>query len=363
MKVVILTCCLFALTTAFPADPNDEVELVPVESTNAEEDIGSGGNVPVIVIRTSSGSGGSPFGAFPSLFNTFFGNGNTRSGSAGEGESGTFFPFGLLPGFDTEVGVPEVDTDALFPKVDIGQGGGDEESEDGVVQEESCNLMCLLFKSLGNRVKHIEDEIKELQKNKENEVEGGGESQPETTYEEKVLDDGTIVRINKTRYSDVSEDGSSYFGFHSTSFVSNVNSNNENKQDEDAEESSGGEGENADEVKIIEETTTASREVVDKDYGVDEEDKKPIKLVKKNDSVRRKRSDPFNQQTVDSSYLNEVRQEKLIQLPSNGWKQEQQQRSYDAFRDDTRVNDLLLENTRRGGYVRTEPDAEFLQDY
>merc|ERR1712079_268354 len=57
MKVVILTCCLFALTTAFPADPNDEVELVPVESTNAEEDIGSGGNVPVIVIRTSSGSG------------------------------------------------------------------------------------------------------------------------------------------------------------------------------------------------------------------------------------------------------------------------------------------------------------------
>ena len=53
---------------------------MPVESTNAEEDIGSGGNVPVIVIRTSSGSGGSPFGAFPSLFNTFFGNGNTRSG-------------------------------------------------------------------------------------------------------------------------------------------------------------------------------------------------------------------------------------------------------------------------------------------
>ena len=45
----------------------------------------------------------------------------------------------------------------------------------------------------------------------------------------------------------------------------------------------------ADEVKIIEETTTASREVVDKDY-VDEEDKKPIKLVKKNDSVRKWRA-------------------------------------------------------------------------
>ena len=58
----------------------------------------------------------------------------------------------------------------------------------------------------------------------------------------QVLDDGTIVRINKTRYSDVSEDGSSYFGFHSTSFVSN--GNNENNPEEDAEESSGGEGEN-----------------------------------------------------------------------------------------------------------------------
>ena len=51
-----------------------------------------------------------------------------------------------------------------------------------------------------------------------------------------------------------------------------------------------GVGISADEVKIIEETTTASREVVDKDYGVDEEDKKPIKLVKKNDSVRKWRA-------------------------------------------------------------------------
>ena len=76
---------------------------------------------------------------------------NSSSAGEDEGESGTFFPFGLLPGFDTEVGVPEVDTDALFPKVDIGQSGGDDESEDGVVKEESCNLMCLLFKSLGNR--------------------------------------------------------------------------------------------------------------------------------------------------------------------------------------------------------------------
>ena len=43
----------------------------------------------------------------------------------------------------------------------------------------------------------------------------------------------------------------------------------------------------ADEVKIIEETTTATREVVNMHYGDEDEDKKPIKLVKKNDSVRK----------------------------------------------------------------------------
>ena len=48
------------------------------------------------------------------------------------------------------------------------------------------------------RVKHIEDEIKELQKNKENEVEGGGESQPETTYEEKVKQEKAPLKLTST---------------------------------------------------------------------------------------------------------------------------------------------------------------------
>jgi len=31
-----------------------------------------------------------------------------------------------------------------------------------------------------------------------------------------------------------------------------------------------------------------------------------------------------------------------------------------SLEGDTKVNDLLLENARRGGYIRTDPDAELL---
>merc|ERR1712012_1363665 len=132
-------------------------------------------------------------------------------------------------------------------------------------------------KALGTRVKHIEDEIKEIQATRENAVEPEEKREPETTYEEKVLDDGTVIKINRTRYSDVSEDGSSYFGFHSTSFFS------------------GGDGKDTEKdvevpPKISEETTEAAAseavETVNEDYDV-EDDKKPIKLVQKSDNVRK----------------------------------------------------------------------------
>ena len=65
-----------------------------------------------------------------------------------------------------------------------------DEEEEGAAEEgekkECDGLLCMLFKALGNRVKHIEDEIKEIQENRKNEVEEGAKRQPETTYEEKV---------------------------------------------------------------------------------------------------------------------------------------------------------------------------------
>ena len=91
-------------------DPNDDVELVPIENTNeGDPELGTaaeGGDfVPVIVIRTSNspfgGSGGFG-GGFPSLFKNFFG------GSA-SGSSDSLFPDlkdfhdSLIPNIDPKV--------------------------------------------------------------------------------------------------------------------------------------------------------------------------------------------------------------------------------------------------------------------
>jgi len=261
-SVFLLTTCLIGLSRSIPVDPNDEVELVPVENTNQGDPELSGADfVPVIVLRTSSNSGPFGSGGFPSLFKTFFGSDD--SGEVGLGES--IFP--NIKNFHQSL-LPEIDPKDFLGVTD------DEAEEDGeTAADDKCDgLLCLLFKALGTRVKHIEDEIKEIQKNRENEVEEESR-EPETTYEEKVLEDGTIVKINRTRYSDVSQDGSSYFGFHSTSFVSGGD-DKDDVEDGKADVEDG---------KVSEETTTEEVEIVDQDY----EDKKPIKLVKKNDNVRR----------------------------------------------------------------------------
>merc|ERR1711902_486814 len=139
-------------------------------------------------------------------------------------------------------------------------------------EEKECDgLLCMLFKALGTRVKHIEDEIKEIQENRKNEVEEGAERQPETTYEEKILEEGTVVKINRTRYSDVSDDGSSFFGFHSTSFFSGGDEDKEDMPEDD--------------VKVVEATTEAAAASAD---AAEVDDKQPIKLVRQNNANVRK---------------------------------------------------------------------------
>merc|ERR1712226_1147872 len=157
-SVVLLTLFFVTFGATLPVDdPNDDVELVPIENTNQGDPelsgVGGGGDfVPVIVIRASNspfgGSGGS-FGGFgggmggvTSLFNNFFGS--------AAGGSDSLFPD--LKDFH----------DSLVPDIDP----------------------------------------KDFLEEKEEE---GGEREPETTYEEKVLEDGTVVKINRTRYSDVSD--------------------------------------------------------------------------------------------------------------------------------------------------------------
>ena len=73
--------------------------------------------------------------------------------------------------------------------------------------------------------------------------------------------------------------------------------------------------------------------------------------------LRRKRQavvDPFNQQAEDVSFFNQIQQDPYRQSPEFPVR--------GSFKGDTRVNDLLLQTSRRGGLIRLEPDAEFIDE-
>ena len=76
-----------------------------------------------------------------------------------------------------------------------------------------------------------------------------------------------MVKINRTRYSDVSDDGSSFFGFHSTSFFSGSDDDKEDNMPED---------------KVVEATTEATAADA---AEADQDDNQPIKLVRQNDNA------------------------------------------------------------------------------
>ena len=132
--------------------------VVNTNNGNPESAGGSGGSgFPIIVIRTS---GQRPsFSGFPFLGN-IFGGGN------------------LFPDFQIDE-----DDDGLFA-TPVDQS---DEEEDGVATVDlDCGLICAIMRNLEGRIKKIQDEITEIQANRENEVDGDGENKPKTTYEEKV---------------------------------------------------------------------------------------------------------------------------------------------------------------------------------
>jgi len=154
----------------------------------------------------------------------------------------------------------DIGEDALFPPIGGMFGGGSDDDD------EKCGPFCKIFRSLDKQLKNIETQLKEVQANRQNELpsssEQGDDEGPQTTYEEKVLADGTVVKIRKTSFSDASDDGTSYFGYHSTRVVS---SSDESDDDDSVEQV-------PDDVVQVE---------------LDEpKDSKPIKLTKL-DNVRR----------------------------------------------------------------------------
>merc|ERR550525_1888390 len=87
---------------------------------------------------------------------------------------------------------------------------------------EDCGVMCTLLKELlEGHLKGVKEHIDDV-RDRENEIGGdhdiGSDSDEgfdvnNSTHTTKVLDDGSVVHINKTTVSDTDEDGNSFF-FH-----------------------------------------------------------------------------------------------------------------------------------------------------
>jgi len=365
---------------------DSEVELVPATNTNERDPEsgfplrGNGGSVgsgfPVIIVRTSS-AGRNPL---HTLLNDFFGkSGSTNEETPIEEEDIPEIPLSNFPDLSSILGIQNKDTsqtdvstdDNVFPDLTSIFSKGTTDNE------KKCGLLCTLFKNFDTQLKTIEEEVREIrdkEREKENEIDQGDEQEsngPVNEYTEEVLPDGTVVRTNKT-YS-TSDDGTSFFSFQSTSF----NSFGDSKSDEEIDEAIDQDDEGA-------KDTVSDNDTPPKEYEDDEEQREEIEdnipeitIEKENKRIARSPNDPFDQQQEDvSAFLlkgsKPFKQKKDILSSQNP---EDNEISNNPLRTrggipvyppvsldgDTLVNDLLLENGRRGGLVRLEPDAELLR--
>merc|ERR1719228_2692010 len=184
---VLLATCATILGAPTPQDfPGpSEVELVPVVQN---EPVDYDGEEPVvIVVRPSSfdipgGFGG--FGGFPG-----FGNLPRLPASFGD--------FG-------DVGeVPTISLSDIF---------GPANEQPLLPADNGCGLICKVFKTLEGQLGVMQGEIDGLKTELHNkEVLEGTYDNHTTTYDEKVLPDGSILRTNKTTIHDTDENGNGFF--------------------------------------------------------------------------------------------------------------------------------------------------------
>jgi len=197
--IKVLLVCVLGLTQGAPqVDPNSEVEVVgPPISTNVEGEGGFGppGGVRVLFVPRDFGV----------LLSTLLG---------GLGEQRPTFARPSV--FDSEEAAAE--------------------DEEGVPRR-GCGLTCL-FSFLESQIQSVQSQIDEV-KDRQNEVDFVAGSEDDfdvnnSTFTTKVLDDGTLVHINKTTISDTNEDGSSFF-FHK-SIITNLGGPSEESDEEASEE-------------------------------------------------------------------------------------------------------------------------------
>merc|ERR1712243_340389 len=184
MKLFLVVPSLLCLVTSspLPQDPNDEVELIsggPVSTNDGDYDY-------------------SGFGGFVPRVRVFLIPAQESENDSSIGDVGGFL--GIL-------------------KSIFAAGPSPTLTETPAVDEKSCFLCELLDETLSDVQGHINDV-----RDRENEVDFiEGENSlgiNNSTHTKKVLEDGTVLHINKTIIADTDEDGNSFF-FH-RSVIHNV---------------------------------------------------------------------------------------------------------------------------------------------
>jgi len=323
---------LYTLSQSAPVDPDEEVELVPAVKTEIEEDYeDNNGFIPIFVIRRTSGS-------------PFLGGGNADFPFSGFAGFNPFDIFGSQPRDDDE-------QDQFIPSIFDAPTENEENDEDDD-KAPLCGFLCTILKDFDTKLREIQDEVRDLHE-QTNETEGNQEQDGfginNSTYTEKVLPDGTVVKINRTVISDTSDDGSSFY-FHSTS----LHNFDQSKEPEEAKEK-----------PLLEPETEVESEL---DTAVEDDDEdfeefpeateveipmldEALNEVPENVEKRFKRSDPFSQQQfVFPPHPNMIR---MRSTSTDNWK---------PLHSDTLVNDIITNNGKRGSLIRIEPESEFIRE-
>jgi len=227
MRYLLVLCSVVVTVFGRPQEfvSEDEVELVPAVNTNEGPDLDDDRDPVVVVVRIpglgsdSDGEASFPgFGGFPGFSNNPFGGfgglfGNNRP------------RLPELPKIPQVHGDPFDVFDDIFsgvvdlPRDEAAVGDGDVELIEPVDTNPGirpgCGLLCTMFGIFHG----LQEEIDVI--NKDIHPQDSGDSSPvpgvpapdvnNTSYEEKVLDDGTKVGINKSVFSNTDENGNSFF--------------------------------------------------------------------------------------------------------------------------------------------------------
>lgn len=376
MKIFIISS-LISLTLSAPVDPvgPGEVELIDPVRTRTEdpqENDNSDGFVPVIIIRGNEGGS-----SFPSIFPQIFGTNPVEGGGPGLN-----FPF-FSSAFPFATSSPSSDNDEIDIKSDNNNNN-------------QCGLICLMFKRFEDQLKHLDDEIKKVETEIKEQTEETNDDEGETTYEEKVLPDGTVVKINKTVIRD-SDDNGNGFVFKVTSFITNDGSNTKNNDEPEEDEveiteEDVDDGELPTEI-IGDENNDAENEVSNVPEKLIRARRSRAEFVQTTQNQRLSELDPEDPQTneVETPANNNNNNDRSRQLPVGqlivqispngvpvyGFQRNTSPSTFQRLRvlpssnqpegtmsygDDTRVNDLLSADDKRGGLIRVDPNAELIRE-